>query len=61
MHVFTQKISSPNPKTFVGTGKLEDIAAYVKTHDIQMVILDDELSPSQLRNVEKVLNTKILR
>jgi len=57
---FTQKISSPNPKTFVGTGKLEDIAAYVKTHDIQMVIFDDELSPSQLRNVEKVLNTKIL-
>lgn len=57
---FTQKISSPNPKTFVGTGKLEDIAAYVKTHDIQMVIFDDELSPSQLRNIEKVLNTKIL-
>tara|TARA_R110002049_G_scaffold297888_2_gene487306 strand:- start:2916 stop:4106 length:1191 start_codon:yes stop_codon:yes gene_type:complete len=57
---FTQKISSPNPKTFVGTGKLDEIAAYVKTHNIQMVIFDDELSPSQLRNVEKALNTKIL-
>ncbi len=57
---FTQKISTPNPKTFVGSGKLDDIAAYVKTHNIQMVIFDDELSPSQLRNVEKALNTKIL-
>jgi GTP-binding protein HflX len=57
---FTQKIATPNPKTFVGSGKLDDIAAYVKTHSIQMVIFDDELSPSQLRNVEKALNTKIL-
>ena len=57
---FTQKITKPNPKTFVGAGKLEDIAAYVKTHDIQMVIFDDELSPSQLRNIENALNTKIL-
>jgi len=57
---FTQKITKPNPKTFVGAGKLEDIAVYVKTHDIQMVIFDDELSPSQLRNIENALNTKIL-
>ena len=57
---FTQKIDSPNPKTFVGSGKLDEIAAYVKTHDIQMVIFDDELSPSQLRNIEKALNVKIL-
>jgi GTP-binding protein HflX len=57
---FTQKMAKPNPKTFVGAGKLDDIAAYVKTHDIQMVIFDDELSPSQLRNIESVLNTKIL-
>ncbi len=57
---FTQKIDSPNPKTFVGSGKLDEIAAYVKTHDIQMVIFDDELNPSQIRNIEKALNVKIL-
>lgn len=57
---FFQKIEKPNPKTFVGTGKLEEIVAYVKTYNIDMVIFDDELSPSQLRNLEQELEVKVL-
>ncbi|KAA3650261.1 MAG: GTPase HflX [Bacteroidetes bacterium] len=49
---FTQKISTPNPKTFVGTGKLQEIIDYVNKHEIGIVIFDDELSPSQTRNIE---------
>lgn len=49
---FTQKLSAPNPKTFVGSGKLQEIIDYVKDNEIGMVIFDDELSPSQTRNVE---------
>lgn len=57
---FVQKLDKPHPKTFIGTGKLEDLKAYIDTHDIGTVIFDDELSPAQLRNIEKVLNIKIL-
>ena len=57
---FTQKLETPNPKTFVGTGKLNEIAFYVKNNNINVVIFDDELSPSQLRNIEKTLECKIL-
>ncbi len=57
---FTQKLETPNPKTFVGTGKLNEIAFYVKNNNIDVVIFDDELSPSQLRNIEKTLECKIL-
>ena len=57
---FTQKSETPNPKTFVGTGKLNEIAFYVKNNNINLVIFDDELSPSQLRNIEKTLECKIL-
>lgn len=53
--IFTQKMEFPNSKSFVGTGKLIEIADYVKNHEIDLVIFDDELSPSQLRNVEKSL------
>ena len=49
---FTQKLSNPHPKTFVGTGKLQEIADYVKKEDISLIIFDDELSPSQTRNIE---------
>jgi len=49
---FTQKLSNPHPKTFVGTGKLQEIADYVKKEDIILIIFDDELSPSQTRNIE---------
>ncbi len=57
---FTQKIQNPNPKTFIGSGKLDEIYHYIKTEDITMVIFDDELSPSQLRNIEKSLECVIL-
>ncbi|MGY5351917.1 GTPase HflX [Wenyingzhuangia sp. IMCC45533] len=57
---FVQKLDKPHPKTFIGTGKLEDVRVYIETHDIGTIIFDDELSPAQLRNIEKVLDTKIL-
>ncbi|WP_010134612.1 GTPase HflX [Ochrovirga pacifica] len=57
---FVQKLDKPNPKTFIGAGKLEDVKAYIDTHTIGTVIFDDELSPAQLRNIERVLDTKIL-
>ncbi len=57
---FTQKIDKPNPKTFLGTGKLDEIKAYVDANNIDIVIFDDELSPGQQRNIEKILEIKIL-
>jgi GTP-binding protein HflX len=57
---FVQKLPLPNPRTFVGTGKLEEIREYIKANEIDMVIFDDELSPSQLRNIEKELECKVL-
>lgn len=57
---FTQKIDIPNPKTFIGKGKMEDVAAFVKAHEIGTVIFDDELSPAQQKNIEKILRCKIL-
>ncbi|HBH49414.1 MAG TPA: GTPase HflX [Bacteroidales bacterium] len=57
---FTQKIDAPNPKTFVGSGKLEEISRFLKVHDIKLVVFDDELSPSQLRNIERELQVRIL-
>jgi GTP-binding protein HflX len=60
VHKFLQKLTDPNPKTFVGTGKIEEIRSYIKANDIELVIFDDELSPSQLRNIERILECKIL-
>lgn len=57
---FTQKVSAPNPKTYVGSGKMEEIRLYCLQNNIDAVIFDDELSPSQLRNVERIINKKIL-
>ena len=57
---FTQKLEKVHPKTFIGTGKIEEVLLYVKENEIDMVIFDDELSPSQLRNIEKILEVKIL-
>lgn len=57
---FTQKMQRPERATFVGTGKLEEIKAYVVSEEIDMVVFDDELSPSQLRNIENELQVKIL-
>ena len=55
-----QKLPVPNPKTYVGSGKLVEIKEYIIEHHIQLVIFDDELSPSQLRNIERELCCKIL-
>lgn len=57
---FTQKINLPNSRTFIGEGKLAEIELFVKENDVDMVIFDDDLSPTQLRNIEKVLQCKIL-
>ena len=56
----TQKMDMPNPKTFIGTGKMEEVQQYVKANDVGTVIFDDELSPAQERNISKILNVKIL-
>ena len=57
---FTQKIEYPNPRTYVGTGKLEEIRQYVEDNEIGLVIFDDELSSKQVANIEKELKVKIL-
>lgn len=57
---FTQKMDVPNPKTFIGSGKMEDVRHFVKEEDIGAVIFDDELSPAQQKNIEKILKCKIL-
>ncbi len=57
---FFQKIDHPNPKTFVGPGKLQEIKSYITDNEINLVIFDDELTPTQLRNIERELNVLIL-
>lgn len=56
---FTQKLYTPNSRTYVGPGKLEEVAAYCEENDIDLVIFDDELSPSQTRNVERELGRRV--
>ena len=57
---FVQRMDVPNPKTLIGSGKMEEVEAYVKANDIGSVIFDDELSPAQQRNIEKLLRCKII-
>jgi len=57
---FFQKLERPNPKTFLGTGKMEEINLYIREHGISTVIFDDELSPSQQKNISKILDCKVL-
>ncbi|NNK74822.1 MAG: GTPase HflX, partial [Maribacter sp.] len=57
---FVQRVDVPNPKTLIGSGKMNEVEAYVKEHEIGSVIFDDELSPGQQRNIEKQLKCKIL-
>lgn len=57
---FVQKMEKPNPKTFLGVGKLEEVRDYIESNGIGTAIFDDELSPAQIRNIEKVLDCKIL-
>lgn len=58
--VFVQKMERPDSRFFVGSGKIKDIAAWVEEHQPEMAIFDDELSPSQIRNLEKVLNCRVM-
>ena len=58
--VFLQKVTIENSKTFVGSGKMEEIRQYVVENNIDLAIFDDELSPSQLRNIETILQIKVL-
>ncbi|MXO33411.1 GTPase HflX [Apibacter sp. B3889] len=57
---FTQKLDQPHSRTFVGKGKLEEINSYAKEHEIDTIIFDDELTPSQLKNIENELDRKII-
>jgi len=57
---FTQKLAFPNPKTFLGPGKLNEVKEYMDVNDVDLVIFDDELTPTQLRNIEQILKRKVL-
>ncbi len=57
---FTQKMDVPNPKTFIGTGKMEEVQQFVEENEVGTVIFDDELSPAQQKNIERILKAKIL-
>ena len=57
---FTQKLDMPNPKTFIGTGKIEDVRSFIEANDVGTAIFDDELSAAQERNISKILNCKVL-
>jgi len=57
---FIQKLDRPDSKTYVGTGKLNEIKSFIVEEEISLIIFDDELSPSQLRNIERILECRIL-
>jgi GTP-binding protein HflX len=57
---FTQKMEMPNPKTFIGSGKMEDVRQFIEEHEVGTAIFDDELSAAQERNISKILNCKVL-
>lgn len=57
---FTQKMDKPDPKTFMGSGKINEVKAYIDEHEVGTAIFDDELSPAQQKNIERVLQIKIL-
>ncbi|MDD2584257.1 MAG: GTPase HflX [Bacteroidales bacterium] len=58
--IFIQRLDTPNARTYIGKGKLEEIKEFVKEHEVKLVIFDDELTPSQLRNLENEFNCRIL-
>jgi GTP-binding protein HflX len=57
---FQQKLDKPNPKTFIGTGKINEVRDFVKEHEVGTAIFDDELSPAQQKNIEKILKCKVV-
>ncbi len=60
VHRFHQKVETPNPKTFIGKGKMEEVKQYIESNHINTVIFDDELSPSQQKNINNLLDVKII-
>lgn len=56
---FVQKLDSPDPRTFIGKGKVEEVKEFVEENEIDVVIFDDDLSPSQMRNLERIFKKKI--
>src|SRR6056300_1899624 len=60
VHMFTQKLAQANSRTFLGSGKMEDIKGYVDAENIDLVVFDDELTPSQLKNIEALLEVKVM-
>jgi len=57
---FVQRVDVPNPKTLIGSGKMQEVEVFVKEHEVGSVIFDDELTPAQQRNIEKQLRCKIV-
>lgn len=57
---FTQKRDVPNPKTFIGTGKIEEVRKFIKENEVGTAVFDDELSPAQQKNIEKILRCKVV-
>ena len=57
---FVQKLATPNSRTFLGSGKIEEVQEYIKFHEVGLVVFDDELTPAQQRNIEKILDCKVL-
>ncbi len=57
---FKQKLANPDPRTFIGSGKLNEVAAYVKAEKVDLIVFDDELSGSQIKNIEKILEIRVL-
>jgi len=60
MERFVQRMEKPDPSTFIGSGKIKEVEQYIREHDIDIVVFDDELSPAQQRNIEKELKKKVL-
>ena len=60
LHIFTQKLSRPDTRTFLGSGKMEEIKGYVDAENIDLVVFDDELTPSQLKNIEALSEVKVM-
>ena len=60
VHKFIQKLNGPDSRTYVGSGKLEEIRSYVEENEIGMAIFDDDLTPKQVANIERELKIKIL-
>jgi GTPase len=60
IHMFTQKLPQANSRTFLGSGKMEDIKGFVQAENIDMIVFDDELTPSQLKNIEALMEVKVM-